>query len=150
MILIRTSLLVLSLVVMTGCATRQEVLLAKAQPTKTVATVARVPDEGNSSTMDLHLEQALVAEGLQVRGALPAGTRKSGEVDAIVSYVDVWRWDLVMYLHSLNVKIFDAASGDLLVTGQWRDSAFHGFRDAKLVTQQLVSELLAKLRAAKP
>ncbi|WP_279432869.1 hypothetical protein [Luteimonas arsenica] len=44
-------------------------------------------------------------------------------MDGIVSYVDVWRWDIVMYLHSVAIKIFDARSGDLLVTGDWKNQA---------------------------
>lgn len=130
-----------------GCSTQQQVTLAKASPPK-VATVAQVPDDGNSPEMDAHLGSALAAQGLQMKTALPAGTRKSADVDAIASYVDVWRWDRVMYLQSISVKLFDARTGDLLVTGQWRDSALHGYRDAKLVVSDLVGEMMMKLRTA--
>lgn len=53
-----------------------------------------------------------------------------------------------MYLRALSVRLYDAQSGDLLVTGEWHDSAMHGFRDAKVVMQGLVSSMLATLRAA--
>lgn len=132
---------------LSGCATRQEVMLAKTAPGR-IATVAQSPEEGNSPEMTAHLTTALQAEGLQVRAPLPPGTRQAGDVDAVVSYVDVWRWDLVMYLQSISVRLFDARTGDLLVTGQWRDSALHGFRDAKTVVQGVVTEMMAKVRSA--
>ncbi len=94
----------------------------------------------------------MTKEGLSVRGKLlPAGTKTAKDVDALVSYVDVWRWDIVMYMKNLTVKFHDADTGDLLAIGEWSDSAFHGFRDAKLVMEGVVAEVLAKVRAsAKP
>ena len=51
-----------------------------------------------------------------------------------------------MYLRSLSVRMYDAETGDLLVLGEWKNSAFHGFQDSKIVMQGLVSEMLTKLR----
>jgi len=143
-----TTLLILTFALLAGCSTTQEIVLAKATPTKKVTTVAQVPDADNSPQMNGNLEAALQKEGLSLKAPLPAGTRKSNEVDAIVSYVDVWRWDLVMYLKGLTVRLYDAETGDLLVTGQWSDSQLHAFRDAKVAMQDVVSGMLEKLRAA--
>ena len=134
--------------VMSGCSTTQQVTLAKASPTKAIAAVAQTPQEGNSAEMTGHLIAALQAEGVSIKAPLPAGTRTTTDVDAIISYGDSWRWDLVMYLRSLSLQMYDAKTGDLLVAGDWKDSALHGFRDAKTVMQGLVSEMLAKLRSA--
>lgn len=131
-----------------GCSTTQQVTLAKAAPTQAVKVVARAPAEGNSVQMDGFLEQALLSESVTVKPALPAGARTGAGVDAVVSYTDVWRWDMTTYMKSLSVRMFDAQSGDLLVVGEWSDSPMHGFRDAKLVMQGLVSEMLAKVRGA--
>lgn len=133
-----------------GCATTKDVMLAKASPAHQVRTVAQTPQDDNSSDMNTNLLSALSKEGLTVKAPLPAGTRKSAEVDAIVSYSDVWRWDLVMYLKSVSIRLFDAQSGDLLVSGNWSDSTLHGFRDSKEVVQNLVSEMFDKLRNATP
>lgn len=131
-----------------GCSTTQEIVLAKASPSKKVVTVAQIPEDGNSTQMNANLEAALLKEGVTLKAPLPAGTRKSPAADAIISYVDVWRWDLAMYLKSLNIRMYDAESGDLLVTGQWNDSPLHGFRDAKLTVETVVSDMFKKLRAA--
>jgi len=99
--------------------------------------------------MDTNLQAALMAQGVTPKTALPAATRKSAEVDAIVTYTDVWRWDLIMYLKSITINVSDAASGNLLAMGRWDNSAFHGFQDAKQVTSDLVSEMFTKLKAGK-
>ncbi|QDW67553.1 hypothetical protein [Luteimonas granuli] len=134
---------------LSACATHQDVMLAKSVP-PSIVSIAQVPDDGNSEAMDGALRNALVQNGFTVRAPLPAGTRQSGEVDGIVNYVDVWRWDIVMYLHSVAIKIFDARNGDLLVTGDWKNSAFHGFQDEKKVVSELVAEMTSRLRAATP
>lgn len=133
-------------ILLAGCSTTQTVTLGKASHDKPIQSVAQVPNEGNSAEMSTHLTAALQAQGLTVKPALPAGTSRSAEADALVSYVDVWRWDLVMYLKTLTVKVHDAASGDLLAMGEWNDSPMHGFRDAKVVMNGLVAEVLGKIR----
>jgi hypothetical protein len=133
-----------------GCSTSQEVTLAKSDFSKTLKTAAQVPDADNSAQMNGYLESALQKEGLSLKALLPAGTRKADDVDALVSYVDVWRWDLAMYMQSLTVRVHDASNGDLLATGRWRDSPLHGFRNAKVVMEGLVAEVFAKLRGTTP
>lgn len=134
---------------LSACATHQDVLLAKSVPPP-IVSLAQVPGDGNSEAMDGALRKALVKNGFTVAAPLPAGTRQSNDVDGIVSYVDVWRWDIVMYLQSVAIKIFDARSGDLLIAGDWKNSAFHGFQDEDGVVSDLVTEMTAKLRAATP
>lgn len=134
---------------LSACATHQDVLLAKTVPPP-VVSIAQVPDDGNSEAMDGALRNALVQNGFTVRAPLAAGTRQSHDVDGLISYVDVWRWDIVMYLHSVAIKLFDARSGDLLVTGEWKNSAFHGFQNENAVVSDLVAAMTAKLRAATP
>jgi hypothetical protein len=131
-----------------GCATSQEITLGKVNHAKPIRSIAQVVDEGNSPQMNDNLAFALQKQGLTVKGTQPQGTTRSTETDALISYVDVWRWDIVMYLKSLTVKLHDATTGDLLAIGHWNDSALHGFRDSRLVMDGLVSELLTKVRGA--
>lgn len=131
-----------------GCSTTQDIVLVKASGAKNITSAVRMPEPGNSPEMTAHLESALGREGVAVKGQIAPGVQKAKEVDAVVSYVDVWRWDLVRYLQKLSVRVYDAESGDLLITGDWSDSPLHGFRDAKLVVEGVVKEVLARLRAA--
>ena len=63
----------------------------------------------------------------------------------IVRYVDDWSWDLTMYLHTLDIQILDARTGELLANGGWKNSAFHGFYGAGKVTEQVVADILTKM-----
>lgn len=141
------SSIVLFAVLMTGCATSQNVTLGQLSAPQSLSSAALVPQEGNSSDMNENMRAAMLSQGLAPQAALPAGTRKSTEVDALVSYTDSWRWDLVMYLRSLTINIFDARSGNLLAMGRWDNSAMHTFPDSKLVTQNLMAEMLGKVKA---
>lgn len=140
--------LLLAAVLASGCSTSQQVRLAKMSPHPPITTVAQAPQDGNSAAMDKYLADALRDEGVSVRAPLAAGARSSADVDAVVSYVDVWRWDMAMYMKSLSVQMYDARTGDLLVTGDWSDSAMHGFRDAKEAVRCVVAEMMAALRGA--
>jgi hypothetical protein len=106
-----------------------------------------VPSDGNSADMDAAVKAALSNQGLAAKPPLPAGTRKSADVDMIVSYTDQWRWDLVMYLRWVSIEMYDSESGNLLATARWDNSVFHGFQDYKTVVKGLVDDMMAKIKA---
>lgn len=138
----------LVLIALAGCATTETVELAKSTyPTRKIQSVAQVIHDGNSPTMNGYLDSALAAEDLVVRPSLPRGTATSTVADALVSYDDVWRWDLKMYLESITIEFRDAKTGDLLVIGHWNNSTLHTFPNAQAVVKVLVSKLMIKLRA---
>jgi hypothetical protein len=145
-----SALAAVALALLAGCSTTQEITLGTHVPTKPMVTVAQIPNDGNSSQMTSLLEAALLKEKLAVVGALPAGTRTAPNLDALVSYTDVWRWDLVMYLKHLTVQLYDAETGQLVALGRWSDSPLHGFRDPKTVMEKLISDLFTKVRETKP
>jgi hypothetical protein len=133
---------------LSACSTTQQVMLGKMSIDHPINTLAPVKEEGNSTDMDKNLQAAVLKSGLQLKPALPEGTRKSDGVDALISYKDVWRWDVVMYLKSVSINIFDAHNGDLLVTGSWDNSALHGFQDSRLVVEDLLGRMVDKMRGA--
>ncbi len=125
--------------------------MAKLSLTKQITSVAHVAAEGNSPEMDRHLESAVKKEGLALGGKLPAGTAAAKDLDALVSYVDVWRWDIVMYLKKLTIKVNDASSGDLIASAEWTESHFHQFRGeagVKDVVEKLFADLMARIRSS--
>ena len=140
--------LIFTLLILSGCSTTQEVMLAKSNPTKVIQTIARSPGDSDAADMNKNVDDAFAAQGIAVKSVLPPETRKSPDVDAIFVYSDKWQWDLVMYLRALSINIFDAESGDLLISGNWNDSTLHGFRDSREVSRNLVADMIAKLRAA--
>lgn len=134
------------LVLLAGCATTQEVSVAKSDPVTSIKTVAQAPDAGNSPEMDAALTAALQLQGLTVKPTVRAGARKSPDADAVVRYIDNWRWDLIMYLQKIDIRMYDAQSGDLLVSGEWKDAPMHGNHDPQVVMQGLLAEMMSRLR----
>jgi len=80
-----------------------------------------------------------------VTARLPAGVIKTDKADAVVSYLDVWRWDMAMYLDSISIDLYNASTGELLVTGRWRDSFFHAFHRGESISKELIDQMMAKL-----
>ena len=144
-LMIAVSLMVVALA--SGCATSQNVKLAQLGAGRPIATAALAPSEGNSADMDAAVKAALANQGLTAKAPLPAGTRKSADVDMIVSYTDQWRWDLAMYLRWVTIEMYDSDTGNLLATARWENSAFHGFQDYKTVVKGLIDEMMVQIKA---
>ena len=133
-----------------GCASTTNVVVAKPGETQAIHAVAFAPQGGNSADMDAHVERDLLARGVAVKTIVTPGTRKAADVDAVVTYSDTWHWDLVMYLESLDLNIFDAKSGSLLATGHWENSRPHGFPNPATIIKKVMDEMFAKMGAANP
>jgi hypothetical protein len=52
-----------------------------------------------------------------------------------------------MYLKSIDLQMFDAKSGNLLVEGHWQNSVMHSFPDPAGVMHELVPDMLAKIKS---
>lgn len=128
-----------------GCATSQEVLVGTTNPPKAITSVALVPQDGNSPAMDGFMQKEFMRRGVAWKAPVPPSSRTSPDIDAIVGYVDVWRWDLAMYLQSIDINMYDGRSGNLVVNGRWKDSPMHGFRDPETVIRELLDEMLQKI-----
>jgi len=60
----------------------------------------------------------LIAENLRARGyKVSTGAQAAGPVDATVTYIDKWFWDITMYMLELTVTIRDPKTDYPLATG---------------------------------
>ena len=75
----------------------------------------------------------------------PETTAPGGDAQLIVRHADDWKWDLVMYLWSFDVMVFDSHSKVLLATGSWKNSHLHGFHDSTKVVAEVVDQTFGKL-----
>jgi hypothetical protein len=98
--------------------------------------------------MDVNLQEALMSQAIAVRPAVPSGTRQASGADVLVSYVDVWKWDMAMYLQRITITMYDSASGDLMISARWADSPMHAFRDSRLVVKDLIDDMFKRVRLA--
>lgn len=96
-----------------GCANRAT---AKVDPSADLAAiktmhVVKIPEE--TAGID-----ALIADDLRQRGyTVTQGIEKPANVDATVTYIDRWMWDITMYLLELTVTIRDGKTEFPLATG---------------------------------
>lgn len=96
-----------------GCANRATAKVDPSADLNAIKTmhVVKVPEE--TAGID-----ALIADDLRRRGyTVTQGVEKPSDVDATVTYVDRWMWDITMYLLELTVTIRDGKTEFPLATG---------------------------------
>jgi len=81
----------------------------------------------------------LIADKLRAKGVtVTTGTEAApGGVDAVVTYIDKWMWDITMYMLELTVTIRDPKSDFPLATG----NSFHTSL-TRLSPTEMVSEVV--------
>ena len=140
-----STLCILCAVILTGCGGNQTVTRMSSTAPEAIRTVAISPQAGNTPEVDRYISKAFISKGIVVSPQLPLGAMKSDSVDAVVSYTDLWRWDITTYLDSILVYIYNAKTGELLVSGRWRDSYMHAYHRGENITKELIDAMLAKL-----
>lgn len=131
-----------------ACAVKKEVIVgAGAIGTHHSAALLAAAD-GNSPAMDAIFQSELKARGFNSVQGAPAGTKQAANVDVIVEYVDVWRWDLSMYLESISVRFYDPRNGGVIAVANWgqKDQMFHSYPKPEDVVREVLSDVFAKVR----
>ena len=96
-----------------GCANRATAKVDHSADLAAIKTmhVVKIPEE--TAGID-----ALIADDLRRRGyTVTQGVEKPSNVDATVTYIDRWMWDITMYLLELTVTIRDGKTEFPLATG---------------------------------
>lgn len=125
--------LALSLV---GCANRATARVDPGADLKSKKTmhVVKIPDETAGISN-------LIADDLRQRGyTVTTGTEKPSTVDAIVTYVDKWMWDMTMYLFELTITIREPKTDFPLATG----NSLHGSLTRKS-PPEMVQEVMGNI-----
>ncbi|MBT2299028.1 hypothetical protein J7E70_00995 [Variovorax paradoxus] len=108
------SAVVIASVFMTGCAVNRATATVdpSAQLDK-LRTVQVKKLEGEDGTV-----RKLIADNLRARGyAVATDSQAQEKVDAVVTYVDKWMWDITMYLLELTITIRDPQTDYPLANG---------------------------------
>ncbi len=80
----------------------------------------------------------LIAEKLRSRGySVTTGTQKPSAIDAVVTYVDRWRWDITMYMLELTITIRDPANDYPLASGKSYHTSLTRKSPAEMVDEVL-------------
>jgi hypothetical protein len=136
----RTAIAFLSLLVLAGCATSSGVIVNHSAPKVVYKTAYVIAHGGSGSDMDALVQKELLRHGLDVTSGADSTGPEGAQL--MVKYADDWRWDLKMYLRSLDVMAFDAKTHVLLATASWKNSAVHGFYDEEKAVTKLVDDTL--------
>jgi len=129
--------------ILVGCTTTQTVMAVPGADQFSGKTAYFVSHGGSSEDMDQHIRRNLVDSRFVVQTGpdlpLTAGS------DLLVKYSDEWKWDVTMYLKSLNVEFYNAKTGALLTRGEFKNSTLHGYPDAGETVKSVMDEMFTKL-----
>lgn len=84
----------------------------------------------DNSGVDLEIADKLRSKGVKVK---TGAETTSSDFDAIVTYVDKWKWDMSMYLLELTINIRDPKTESTLATGK----SYHTSLTRKSQTQMV-------------
>ena len=123
----------------TGCSTVErghcsnKVQLEKYQ----TAYVVMVP--GTHQRFGPHIVEALAQHGVKaVAGPLE---NKPTDVGFFVTHEDHWRWDLSMYLFSLDIHFIDNKTSNEIGSGSFHQGGFHSFPDPRKKTFAVIDSI---------
>lgn len=136
------------ILLISGCTATSNVVFNPAEAGHSFASAYLVTHGGKSADMDSAFRKALMQHGLKVSEGETDPQSKS--TDLVVKYDDTWRWDLSMYLLSLNVQIYDGKTGALVAESDWHNSPAHTWPNVDTVVGQLMQETFDKLNAKTP
>ncbi len=101
------------LAITTGCTNRATASVSPGTDLSMLKTmyVKKIPADDQT--------HALIANKLSSKGVkVTSGEGEApGNVDAVVTYVDKWMWDITMYMLELTININDPKTGAQLATG---------------------------------
>jgi len=107
-----------------------------------------VHDPGSTYGCANAAAEALTAKGLTVTSGYIHD--KPADTDFYIEVVDRWKWDLAMFLASLEIRFVDNATGDLIAIGTFRQSTFfHTFPDQRQTTFEVIASIYSKEPAQK-
>lgn len=98
----------------TGCSNRATASVSPSTDLSLLKTmyVKKIPADNREVNV-------LIADKLRSKGVtVTTGVEEPpGDVDAVVTYIDKWMWDMTMYMLELTININDPKTGAQLATG---------------------------------
>lgn len=124
---------------MAGCSTVEPGKRFGSVPLDSLKTAYVVTRSDYDPKIGSNIQEALTQRGVTTTiGPLQA---KPNAVDFYVEYEDHWRWDLAMYLYSLDIRFVENTSGQVFGTGAFRQGVFHDFPNARTKTFEVIESI---------
>jgi len=108
-------------------------------PVESLKSAYVVLAPGADTTIAEFIQVGLAHHDLTVSvGAL---RNKPKDVAFYVNYQDHWKWDLTMYLDSLDVQFIDNSNDQVIASGSFRQGLFHNFPDPRTTTFEVIDSI---------
>lgn len=129
----------LAVAAITGCSTVNPGHLYGDVRVHDLKTAYVVKHSNSTRDVDIYVQEALSDHGIKAQvGPIES---KPKDVDFYIEYVDHWRWDMAMYLFSLDIRFERNSDGALLGTGSFRQGFLHSFPDTRAKTHEVVDQI---------
>jgi hypothetical protein len=119
-----------------SCAETKKATVINPAVIKSARSAYVVKPDDSSRDVELFLKGAFSGRGVSAQTGSLAG--KPASADVYVTFVDRWHWDMAMYLRTLDVSVVDNRSGKEVATAMYRNSALHGYPDARKTSEELI------------
>lgn len=138
-------LILTALMLFAGCSTISPAVVSKGYDLAVLKTAYVVSSGKNiysGTSIATYIQPALAEHGVTATtGPLE---NKPKDVDFYVTYVDRWRWDITMYLLSLEISFFDNKTDQLIASGNFRNGAFHTFPSPSEKAKEIIASIYLK------
>lgn len=140
-----TAILVLLLLV--GCGGHTSVMSARNDSGNQYSTAYIVRNDQSTRDIDVMIARALMKRGIETS----IGTREQqpNNVDFVVTYSDRWKWDISMYLLSLDIQFTDPSTRKILAMADYKNSKLHGYPNPEKTVRSLVQKMLGSAKKEK-
>jgi len=122
-----------------GCSTVEKGKRYGDAPLKTFKTAYVVMTQTANWDIGMYIREALADRGVDVTAGRMQD--KPADVAFYVTYVDRRKWDVAMYLDSLEIQFSDGATGKLLASGSFRNRFFHSFPNERQKTIEVINTM---------
>jgi hypothetical protein len=131
----------------TACSTVRAPVVPDPGSLRSIRTAYVVAPRGESRGTDAAIQLALAKRG--IRASKGSEAQRPREVDAYVTFTELWRWDLFTQLKSLDISVFDSTTDALLASGQYRKSPFPLIPNVSDTAQEVVDSLFVSRQTAR-
>jgi len=104
---------------------------------------AYVVQKRSKRGIDIYIQEALAVRG--IRSSIGPFESKPENVDVYVTYVDIWQWDMSMYLATLDIKIYNNHTNELIATGEFVNAWLHTYPDPCETVFEVIDSIWIKL-----
>ena len=132
-----------------GCSNSATATLSPGADLNAVKSYYVVHQPKDTHNLHFLIRDRIVKEGLTATAG-PESQKSAHQVNAIVTYVDRWMWDITLYLLELTVTFRDAANDFPLAVGKSYHTSLTRLSPEEMVEEVITNIFNAAKQTAKP